>query len=220
MQQCPSTQDNWLSLGEASKLLGVHPATLRSWADQGHVHAYRTPGRHRRFLRTELDRFVLSISQPSDPASPLSGQLMANTMDQLKHDLSDGRIEKPWIAAFDQNELPAWRESGRRLLGLAIQYVARSEGREQIVAQAQALAREYGRVCSGHAVPLAEMVHAYMFFRESVLRTARPGQVERGQYDSHEVRVHRELRQYLDHVLYAMLAAYDRPNTDPRLQES
>lgn len=220
MQQPPSARGDWLSLGEASELLGVHPATLRNWADQGHVNAYRTPGKHRRFLRTDIDRFMSSISQHSDPASSSSGQLIANTMEHVKHDLSDARIDKPWIAAFSQDELPAWRESGRRLLGLAIQYVARTEGREQIVAKAKALALEYGQVCSGHGVPLAEMVHAYMFFRESVLRTARPGQVERGQYDSDEVRVHRELRQYLDHVLYAMLAAYDRPDTRLRLQES
>ena len=41
----------WLSLGPASRLLGVDPDTLRRWADEGRVTVYTTPGGHRRFDR-------------------------------------------------------------------------------------------------------------------------------------------------------------------------
>lgn len=34
----------WVSLSEAAKILGVHPATVRNWADQGHLPSQRTPG--------------------------------------------------------------------------------------------------------------------------------------------------------------------------------
>ena len=40
-----------LSLGPASRLLGVDPDTLRRWADEGRVEAFTTPGGHRRFER-------------------------------------------------------------------------------------------------------------------------------------------------------------------------
>ena len=46
------SQDEWLSLREASEKMGVSGATLRAWADQGRVEAYRTPGGHRRFRVT------------------------------------------------------------------------------------------------------------------------------------------------------------------------
>ncbi len=42
-------QADWLSLRDASGKLGVSPATLRNWADEGRVPSYRTPGGHRRF---------------------------------------------------------------------------------------------------------------------------------------------------------------------------
>lgn len=44
-----SETDSWLSLRQASGRLGISPATLRGWADEGRVQSYRTPGGHRRF---------------------------------------------------------------------------------------------------------------------------------------------------------------------------
>src|SRR2546429_9364647 len=42
---------DWLSLGPASRMVGVDPDTLRRWADTGRVTAFTTPGGHRRFSR-------------------------------------------------------------------------------------------------------------------------------------------------------------------------
>ena len=49
-----SDQTQWISLGEASRLLQVNEATLRLWADNGHLRVYRTPGGHRRFSREDV----------------------------------------------------------------------------------------------------------------------------------------------------------------------
>src|SRR5437016_10298077 len=45
---------DWVSIGHACKLLGVNAATLRQWTASGKLHAYRTPGGHRRFNAAEL----------------------------------------------------------------------------------------------------------------------------------------------------------------------
>jgi excisionase family DNA binding protein len=45
---------HWLKIREATDLLGVSTATLRRWADAGHIHAFTTPGGHRRFDRAEV----------------------------------------------------------------------------------------------------------------------------------------------------------------------
>src|SRR5512147_2537487 len=52
--------ERWLSLGPASRLVGVDPDTLRRWADDGRVEVFVTPGRHRRFDRRALERLASS----------------------------------------------------------------------------------------------------------------------------------------------------------------
>ena len=50
---------------QAARFLGVSLATVRRWADAGHLDYYRTPGGQRRFSREQLEQFVASMHQPS-----------------------------------------------------------------------------------------------------------------------------------------------------------
>jgi excisionase family DNA binding protein len=45
-----------LSISQAAQLLGVHPQTLRAWADKGLVPHVRLPSGQRRFDRQRLER--------------------------------------------------------------------------------------------------------------------------------------------------------------------
>jgi excisionase family DNA binding protein len=49
---------------QAARYLGVSLATVRRWADAGHLDYYRTPGGQRRFSRDQLERFVASMHHP------------------------------------------------------------------------------------------------------------------------------------------------------------
>ena len=51
---------------QAARYLGVSLATIRRWADAGHLGCYRTPGGQRRFSREQLDSFVDSLQRSSD----------------------------------------------------------------------------------------------------------------------------------------------------------
>jgi excisionase family DNA binding protein len=51
---------------QAARYLGVSLATIRRWADAGHLSCYRTPGGQRRFSREQLDSFVESLPRTSD----------------------------------------------------------------------------------------------------------------------------------------------------------
>ncbi len=198
----------WLTLKEASALLGVHPATLRTWADEGYVRTFRTPGGHRRFLRSDVE----AMAAPASSGLQLTDDRLASTA--VAHARKDLRrlhaSADSWLSVFDEGEREVWRESGRRLIGLAIQYVARRRGRQAMVDEARKIGRMYGEMCASHAVPLSGMVRAFFFFRESVLKATRPGMVGQGQYDEEEARIHREMRQFLDEPFYAMLDAYEQ----------
>ena len=53
----PETEQ-WYSLTKAAKLLGIHSTTLRRWADNGQIPFMLTPGGHRRFSKSDLQKFA------------------------------------------------------------------------------------------------------------------------------------------------------------------
>src|SRR4051794_21077340 len=67
----PPPSVRWLSLGPASRLVGVDPDTLRRWADDGLVEAYVTPGGHRRFDRRSIETLVASRRSGHRPLASL-----------------------------------------------------------------------------------------------------------------------------------------------------
>ena len=62
-RRAPTSDPDWLTLGQAAKYLGVAQSTIRKWSDQGRVPAFYTPGGHRRYRRPDLENF-LSRSGP------------------------------------------------------------------------------------------------------------------------------------------------------------
>jgi excisionase family DNA binding protein len=66
-RRAPTSDPDWLTLGQAAKYLGVAQSTIRKWSDQGRVPAFYTPGGHRRYRRNDLDDF-LSRSGPGGAA--------------------------------------------------------------------------------------------------------------------------------------------------------
>jgi excisionase family DNA binding protein len=68
-RQPPLGETDWLTLGQAARYLGVAQSTIRKWSDNGRVRAFKTPGRHRRYRRDDLDAF-LQRSAPESHAGP------------------------------------------------------------------------------------------------------------------------------------------------------
>src|SRR5690242_6966903 len=63
-------EPEWLTLGQAARYLGVAQSTIRKWSDNGRVRAFKTPGRHRRYRRDDLDAF-LERSLPDARSGPV-----------------------------------------------------------------------------------------------------------------------------------------------------
>jgi excisionase family DNA binding protein len=57
-RRAPTSEPDWLTLGQAAKFLGVAQSTIRKWSDQGRVPAFYTPGGHRRYRRRDLETFL------------------------------------------------------------------------------------------------------------------------------------------------------------------
>src|SRR5438270_2764437 len=71
-RRAPTTEAEWLRLGQAAKCLGVAQSTIRKWSDQGRVPAFYTPGGHRRYKRRDLENFL----ERSGPGGRARGPLV------------------------------------------------------------------------------------------------------------------------------------------------
>jgi hypothetical protein len=125
--------------------------------------------------------------------------------------IEQGISSEPWHAAFSGSEdRREMAEMGRSLFGLAIRYVTRTQGRERVLQEGQRIGQYYGQQCAVRSIPLVETARAFIFFRRSLLRAVGPGQAGMGQFDAEDARIQTNLNHYLDEVMCACLASYER----------
>jgi excisionase family DNA binding protein len=205
----PLAKEGWLSSTEASELLGVHPTTLRRWADSGSVPCFRTPGGHRRFLVADLEAWIKA--RQSTALIAQTEAVVQNVVGFTRHEMTEQRVDtESWYAAFDPGaDRQQMRETGRRLLGLAIQYMGRTNNHEPVLQEGRRIGGFYGQQCAQHGMSLVDTMRAFFFFRESLLHAIGSGLAARGQYDAEDVRMHRQLWLFLDEVMYACLVNYE-----------
>jgi len=157
------------SLKEAAERLGVHPVTLRRWAESGKIESVRTPGGHRRFPESELQRLT---KQPSDVSSDTFGaSLQEQALSHTRADL--GGHTASWNAGLEEQDREEKRMLGRRLMGLLIQFVGAEEGEsEEVLEEARIVARIYAKNVVRNGIPLQDALKAVNFFRDHILESA------------------------------------------------
>jgi excisionase family DNA binding protein len=159
----------WLSLGEASRLLGITPATLRRWADSGQVAAFVTPGGHRRFPRSVIEGLV-PHTRPRRPARARLGadpERMARAYRRARP--AQRPAPAPWLNALSEADREIFRQHGRRLLATVLEHLDAEDRRVATARLDEAVseAREYGAQAAGLSVPLTETVEVFLRFRSS-----------------------------------------------------
>jgi excisionase family DNA binding protein len=177
-EHAPSEQGQWLSLGEACRLLQVKEGTLRHWADLGHLRVYRTPGGHRRFSRED----VLSLTKPPAKPAPASGEadsrerLEGSALRRIRRRLTHEDVARQsWYQSVEEEGRDRMRLFGRRLLSLLLQESQPRRRRQETLEEAVMLGHEYGAEMADRAVPLKDTVEAFVFFRTMVLDSANAG---------------------------------------------
>jgi len=160
----------WISLKDAAELLGVHPTTLRRWADAGQIPVILTPGGHRRFAIADVDRFV-SDRRRLRVSAGLERLWAEQALLQTRQEIAIHRDE-PWLAGFDEAGRERKRLLGRRLMGLMLQYISLREGGDDLLAEASAIGREHAEIALRDGMPLVEAMQAVLFFRDTLVEVA------------------------------------------------
>ena len=163
----------WLTLSQAAKVLGVHPTTLRRWADRGTVPVQVTPGGHRRFLKAALmSRLQLEEGAIVPHDSSVNGRAWADFALIETRQRLVSRPEPAWLAAFDPQRRDEKRELGRRLMSLLIQHLAAPDDDGQLLIEARSIAARYAYNCVEANLSAAEGLEATTFFRDTMTETA------------------------------------------------
>lgn len=163
-------EGHWLSLGPASRLLGIDPDTLRRWADEGRVEAWTTPGGHRRFDRRALER--LASDRRRGTGRPLAS--MGASPERLhrvyrRHYAADAAARPPTVAPRDDVERAAYRQDGRRLIAALTEFLDSDAGdkvtRDRLEGEARAIVDDQAARLAGAGSSLTEAVSLFVAAR-------------------------------------------------------
>ncbi len=205
----PATPEEheWLTLSDASKRLNVHPATLRQWSDEGKVRIFRTPGGHRRFSRTDIERMLQVIPLRG---VGLSSFVMSEVLQRTRQELP-AAMQQSWATGIGEDERQRQREAGRQLTRLASELVTKPTPTAAQLAEARQIGAEYGRMMAraGHSLPDAVM--AFIFFRDSLLETVFSLPETTGLDRDATLAIVRRINDLLNDVLRMMMAAHEQP---------
>lgn len=167
-------KSQWLSLRDACRLLDVSNTTLRQWADNGYLRVYRTPGGHRRFLRSDVESFANAPEQAQDQVrdDAVEGSALRKIRRRLgRNDV----LQQPWYQSVEEEGKVRMRLFGRRLLSILLQESSARRRRQELLDEAHLLGREYGTEMSERGVALKDTIEAFVFFRTMVLDSTNPG---------------------------------------------
>ncbi len=201
--------NEWLNLGETADLLGVHPATVRLWADRGELPSQRTPGGHRRFRRAD----VTSRASNHDRTQLTAAQLvMQNILGRARLELADGEANlESWHQGLDETARREHREIGRRLLHLVIHSMTETADAPTTQTQAQQIGQDYERLGRQNNLPLVETTRAFLFFRESMSQAIYDMMTAAGPQTATDWgQIRRQFVQITNEILLALIAAHEQ----------
>jgi hypothetical protein len=191
-------------------MLGVDPDTLRRWADNGKIEVFTTPGGHRRFLRASIDSLVPRAKPARRPSLSSMGEAPDRIAAEFRKRVRTELTDQDWRARFDEGSLRWFRERGMRMSDLLLGSLdtARRSGRDQLLAQAESLGREYGAEAKRAGLSLGEATQAFLFFRArfmaEIAHVARRRNVETSQASA----LFADADAALDRIILALIAGH------------
>lgn len=159
----------WLSLGEASRLLGITASTLRRWADRGQVATFTTPGGHRRFSRAAIEALVPAARTRRPRLERLGAS--ADRLTAVYRRARPVPSAATWAERLSEQERAHFRDLGHALLAALLRQLDADTPEEAaaVLVEAEAAARRYGETAQAHGVSLSETVESFLRFRQPFL---------------------------------------------------
>ena len=203
----------WLTLGLARAVLGINEATLRQWADNGLVRAFRTPGGHRRFSTEDIYSLIEGDPSSSGGVHINDSSLLPRIRRMVK---GEARFNMPaWMERFDEEGHKRMRLLGREFLALCIECIAQPD-RPGSLEQASTLGATYGIEIAQRGILLSDALQAFFFFRNATIEAIKPTLTKRDATVGEAYRMVDQLTKLADQVLLSLISRYSQEPLDHR----
>ncbi|MBI2332986.1 MAG: helix-turn-helix domain-containing protein [Chloroflexi bacterium] len=200
------TNDEWLSLGGAADLLGVHPSTVRLWSDKGILPVHKTQGGHRRYKRGEILLWAESNSKSREEALEPEG-MMQEIVKNVRMQISEGRLqEETWYQKLDEDARIQYRTSARSLFQGLMTYVA-TNGREA-ESEAYAIGYEYASRARRYNLSYVDAAKAFLFFRDTLVESVIKVYTEANIPTRRATEMYTRVHTFTDDILISLLETY------------
>ncbi len=199
----------WMSLGQASRLLGVSHSTVRRWTDAGVIRSYRTNGGHRRILEEDVHQFLAQHAQSANFVD--TDRISELAVARVKRRLSRRRQSRSMDAfrGLDEATVNRLRFIGRQLVDLFARFVSSRTRPERFIDDARSIGGEYGRTLVAAGVTLTDAVMAFNALRHSLEEIAPQIAAEGQQGPEEAVEAMESILGLTDSVLEGMAQAYE-----------
>jgi len=198
--------DEWLSLSNAAKLLGVHPSTVRLWSDKGALPVHKTQGGHRRYRRSEILLWAETNSRSRDEALEPEG-MMQEVVKNVRMQISEGRLqEESWYQKLDEDARVQYRMSARSLFQGLMSYVV-TNGQEA-ESEAYAIGYEYASRARRYNLSYVDAAKAFLFFRDTLIESVVKVYTEAHVPTKQATEMYTKMHTFTDDILISLLDTY------------
>jgi len=196
--------DEWLSLSNAAKLLGVHPNTLRLWSDKGMLPVHLTQGGHRRYKRDQVLLWA-DANQKSRVIEPEA--MMQEVIKNVRMQISEGRLQaESWYQKLDEDARMQYRMSARSLFQGLMTYIS-SKGQEA-ESEAYAIGYEYASRARRYCLSYVDAAKAFLFFRDALVISVIKVYSDAKIPPSHATEMYIKIHTFTDEILISLLRTY------------
>ena len=198
----------WLSLGPASRMVGVDPDTLRRWADEGRIEAYVTPGGHRRFDRETIEALVSARRTGRRPLASLGATPERLTRAYRRSYVGDSTARD--VPADDEGAREQYRRDGRLLVEALVAHLDADDemARDRSEAEATALVDDLAHRLATSGTSLTEAVGLFVAARRPFLDELTGLGRRRALDASRLAALYQDASGLLDRLLLRLIASY------------
>jgi len=188
----------WMSIHEASSLMGVSPATLRRWSDAGRIRTFTTPGGHRRFSRAAVAELL------PDETPVRAGEAGRVERIRIATDL-------PWFSDLDP---PTRRRTRQQVRRVADALVAATVGRTAVERefafhQAEVATTRCAVLAARSGIGLRETVEGLLTLRGRCLGAIADAGLTGGAHDDASASAVETVTDLLDRLLCHAMRAHE-----------